>query len=159
MSKRVVRNVFDPVVDKGTSWDIIGDNGEIVGRKKGRTKQSDKKGCDINFILDRYHKTGYLPDLVKKNPRYGDFSEVPDFQNAADLVAKAEEQFAALDAKTRKRFNNDPAEMLRFANDPANLEEMYKLGMAVRPPEPEPNMGVKASSKEESVKPTETPKA
>lgn len=45
----------------------------------------------------------------------------------------AQEQFAALSSKIRKRFNNDPVELLKFVSDAKNLEEMYELGLAVKP--------------------------
>lgn len=95
------------------------------------TKQADAAAADINTILKRYEKTGTLPDMIKSDPMWGDFSDVPSFQEAFALVAKSEEQFAALDAPVRKRFDNDPAKFLAFATDPANSAEMVALGLAV----------------------------
>lgn len=157
MSKRAVRNIFSDVGGPGLSWEYTDPKTGEVKRKISRTKQADKKSCDINFILDRYAKTGQLPEMIKRNPRYGDFSAVPDFQESCDVVQKATEQFEALDAKVRKRFHNNPAEMLEFAADPANAEEMVRLGMAVKREEPaeevQPMKSVKASKASASKTP------
>lgn len=111
--------------------------GEVM---PSRTKQADKEGCDIHVILRKIEQGSILPDLIKANPRYGDFSQVKDFQTSMEIVMRAEEQFAALPAKVRDRFENDPARMLEFCADPANREEMVKLGLAlpVKPQDPDP---------------------
>lgn len=96
------------------------------------TKQEFKKQCDINTILAKYQKTGQLPDLIKSDPRYGDFSEVGSYQEALDTVILARQQFDALSSKLRSRFGNDPSEFLAFVNDPKNAEEMVSLGLAKR---------------------------
>ena len=97
------------------------------------TQQSAKDECDINNILKRYEKTGILPDLIREDGAYGDFSEVPEYQEALNIVEKAQFQFNSLDGHLRKRFDNEPAKFLEFCQNPANLEEMYTLGLAIRP--------------------------
>lgn len=96
---------------------------------KGVTKQSDSKDCDINLLMKRFERTGQLPDMIQKNPAYGDYSAVPDYQEALDIVRHADEQFINLDAHVRNRFDNDPAKFLAFANDPANQKELAKMGL------------------------------
>lgn len=99
----------------------------------GRTIQSAKEECDVNTIMAKYMKTGQLPDMIKKNPQYGDFSDAVDYQTAVNTVLFADEQFGALPAKVRSRFENDPAAFLEFATNPANLPEMQKMGLAPVP--------------------------
>lgn len=114
-----------------------------------RTLQSDAESSDINNILKRYEKTGMLPELIKENPQYGDFSEVPDYQTALEIVTKSHEQFAALDGRVRAQFKNDPAEFLAFATNPDNMEQMVNMGLATlkepesAPVEPTPTQEVK----------------
>lgn len=96
---------------------------------RGVTKQADAKDCDINAIFKRFEKTGQLPDLIAKNGRYGDFSAVPDYQEAVQIVRTAEEQFMALEANVRNRFENDPAKFLAFVTDEKNYDEMEKMGL------------------------------
>lgn len=99
------------------------------------TKQSMKDECDLNIILKKYQSTGILPDMIKTDPQYGDFSAVPDYQSALDIINKAELQFSSLEAQVRIRFQNDPAEFLAFATDPKNSEELIKMGLATARPQ------------------------
>ena len=107
--------------------------------KLGRTKSEFAHECDIKNIMTRFEKTGVLPELIKKNPVYGDFAEAPTYQESLNTVLHAQEQFSALPSKVRARFGNDPQEFLTFASDASNAEEMVKLGLAVqRPPQAPP---------------------
>lgn len=103
---------------------------KLITPEPTRTKQSFKEECDINNILKKYGRTGQLPDLIEKDPIYGDFSEPTSYQEAMNLVILANEQFANLSAKTRERFSNDPVKFLEFTNNPENIDEMVKLGLA-----------------------------
>lgn len=135
--KNKVYNLLDrpPVLECGGSLDKEG-----VDTYWGRslTVQADEANGNIHSILSKYEKTGMiLPQLIKQDKVYGDFSAVPDYQEALNTVLKAEEQFNALDAKTRANFANSPVKFLEFANDPKNLGEMVKLGLAVQKAEPD----------------------
>jgi len=104
------------------------------------TKQSEAAGCDINNILSKFEKTGILPELIRADGRYGDFSEVPEYQAAHEIISRAQEQFAALSAPVRERFGNDPAQMLQFCTNPANSKAMVEMGLALEraPSQPAP---------------------
>jgi len=129
--------------------------------KVSNTKKSFRDECDINKIVERFTRTGLLPD--GKGPGvYGDFASVPDYQRSCDLVISAERQFLSLDAKVRKRFGNSPVEFLKFVADPANVQEMIDLGLAIRRPSDEAasalqNAGDAASSKKSSKKTSSPP--
>lgn len=98
---------------------------------KSRTQQNLKDECDINKIVERSRKLGQLPQSTK-TPYYTDVSEIPDYQTAMHVVIQAQSQFDALDSKIRRRFRNDPSEMMAFLSDPANADEAVKLGMMTR---------------------------
>lgn len=98
---------------------------------KTRTKQEFKEESDINNIMKKYETTGKLPDLIKTNPKYGDFSQVQDYQTSMNIVLMANEQFNNLSSKIRRRFNNDPKEFLQFATDAQNMQELIDLGLAI----------------------------
>jgi phage internal scaffolding protein len=100
--------------------------------RETRTHQSFKDECDINAIVKKAISTGRLPELIKENPRYGDFSSPLSYHEAMNVVALANEQFAALPASTRSRFLNDPENFLAFTADPENLPEMVKMGLAIK---------------------------
>lgn len=97
---------------------------------ESRTKQSFKQECDVNNLLKRYNKTGQLPQYIKENPTYGDFSDVTDYQEALNTVSKAMLQFEMLPSHVRARFSNSPENFLEFANRPENRKEMVNLGLA-----------------------------
>jgi len=130
--------------------DAKSDATALVCKDPSLTKQSEKASCDINTILKRYEKTGILPDLIKQDPRYGDFSDMPTFQEAQAIVIHATAQFEALDAPLRKRFGNDPAEFLAFASDKANIDEMRKLGLLKPEPAKEASPAVAPDAKSEA---------
>lgn len=99
------------------------------------TSQEFKDECDINIIMRRYAATGALPAL-NMQARYGDFSEVPDYQDALQTVLQAQEDFAQLPAALRDRFNHDPGRLLAFLQDANNRDEAIKLGLITSPPVP-----------------------
>ncbi len=110
-------------------------------KEEGKTRQEMKGECDVNKLMSKYHKTGRLPELIKKDPKYGDFSTVPEYQDALNIQIRAQQSFNALGPDVRKQFDNDPAKMLLFVADPKNKDELIKLGLAIKPeikPEPAP---------------------
>lgn len=116
------------------------------------TKQSFKDECDINNIMKKYKNTGMLPEMIKTQPQYGDFSEVSDYMESMNIVLKAQEQFQNLSADVRNRFQNDPALFLDFANDPKNGEEMVKMGLATKKEMPQNTTNTHDLNKEVSNK-------
>lgn len=111
-------------------------DGEIV-ETPSLTRQSDADDCDINVMMARYQTTGQEPRVNPRQPQWGDFSSVPGYQEALNIVRQADEDFMLLDAEVRERFGNDPAGMLRFLSDESNRDEAIRLGL-VTPPAPEP---------------------
>ena len=67
--------------------------------------------------------------LNSRVAQYGDFTNVPDFRESMDLIARANGTFMQLDWKLRERFHNDPAVLIAFLNDPQNRDEAVKLGL------------------------------
>lgn len=120
--------------------------------KRLMTKQSFKDECDINNIMKKYKNTGMLPEMIKTQPQYGDFSEVSDYMESMNIVLKAQEQFQNLSADVRNRFQNDPAQFLEFANDPKNGEEMVKMGLATKKEMPQNQTNTQDLNKEVSNK-------
>lgn len=122
---------YDYALDPGTINDGV-----------SMTKQAPAAEHDINFIM-----AGYVvpPPLTNEQlallGRYGDVSELGDFQGCVNRVQEANELFLALPAKVRDRFGNDPAMLLSAVEradmgDADTAAELVKLG--VRPaPSPE----------------------
>lgn len=94
------------------------------------TQQQFKEESDINTIVDRFMKTGHLPEPASM-PQYVDYEGVFDFQSAMNVVRQADENFMRMDAKVRARFHNSPQEFLDFFANPDNVDEAVRLGLAV----------------------------
>lgn len=93
-----------------------------------RTKQAFKDEVDINRIMIKYQKTGVLP-VTTKEAQYGDFTDVPDLETAMNKINAAYDTFMQQPSTIRKRFNNDPAELLAFIQDENNRNEAENLGL------------------------------
>lgn len=94
------------------------------------TKSEFASECDINAIMARYKKTGRLPEsALAAQARFGDFSQIPSFQEMQDRVSAAYDLFAALPAQVRKEFDNDPAAFISSADTPQGRELLVKLGL------------------------------
>ena len=93
-------------------------------------QQHFKDECDINNILRQFNITGLLPD-TPLSPRYGDFSGIGDYHTALNRVIAAQDEFDALPAQIRARFDNDPAQLIEFMENSENRPEAEKLGLVV----------------------------
>lgn len=106
------------------------------------TRQSEMEACDLHNILKQFTQQG-LDQQVLENAKRGQYADLPDeidYQASLNLVMAAEASFATLPAQVRERFQNNPARFLAFVGDPANAEELIKLGIAEdkTPREPPP---------------------
>ena len=116
-----------------SAYDDFGPMSDKTGLKcsdPSLTQQQFKEEADINTIVDRFMKTGVMPDAVSM-PQYVDYEGVFDFQSAMNVVRQADENFMRMDAKVRARFNNSPQQFLEFFANPDNAEEAVRLGLAV----------------------------
>lgn len=115
-------------------------NRDEVSRETGlrcgdasRTRQEFAQDADINTIVERFG-IGHEMPINTKPPLSGDFTDLPDYKAALDMVRAADDLFGTLPAKIRSRFNNDPAQYIAFFEDPDNMDEAIKLGLAKAPP-------------------------
>ena len=109
---------------------------QYVNDEPSMTIQSAADETDINVMIARYQKTGSFhgsTNMPTARPEFGDFIEVPDYQNAMNILLQAHDQFAALPANIRDRFSNSPEKYLAFLSDSSNKEEAIKLGLVNAP--------------------------
>ncbi len=100
------------------------------------TKQAFAEETDINRIMARFEKTNLLNHVNEHQGNYGNFITDLDYRAAMQAVVEAQEAFDTLPAKIRARFANSPADFLGFVQNPDNLDEMVKLGLANAPAAP-----------------------
>lgn len=103
----------------------------------GRTQQHQKDECDINMLMERFQKSGVITHLAQGPPQYGDFSAVQDYETAKRRCAEAESDFAELPALIRRRFDDDPANLLEFLSNEENDAEAIAMGLLPPMPNPE----------------------
>lgn len=97
-------------------------------KDKSLTNQADMENADINNIMSRFEKTGFIPG-TERQPMYGDFSEVKDYHTQLSAVRRAETAFNQLPASIRNRFDNDPQKLIDFLEDAKNNKEAVVLGL------------------------------
>jgi len=102
-------------------------------KDKSLTNQSDLESTDINKIMARFEKTGFIPGTDRR-PMFGDFSEVTDYHTQLSAIRRVETAFGLLPANVRNRFENDPQKLVQFLANPANDGEAVKLGLKKAPP-------------------------
>lgn len=100
------------------------------------TVQAFKDETDINKIIARVSKGADLTHVNSRVAQYGDFSNVPDYQSALDLVSRAQGFFMSMSPEVRERFANDPGRMINFLKDEKNYKEALELGLVVKKEEP-----------------------
>lgn len=125
-----------------------------------KTKQSFKDDCNINVIMDKYRNTGTVP-VHNKEPKYGNFTNGGDFSQRMLQIKQANEDFMELPARMRAQFENDPAILLDFLDDPDNRLEAQELGLLPKtkaeaskktPEKEKPATGLKTTKEEETAK-------
>lgn len=147
MAKKASAIYFDPVTDP---------------KAVSMTKQSFREEADINVIMKRAERTGVIGDplAVYDKGVYGDFSDGADFLTIQNRVLAMNEYFMTLPGEVRAKFNHDPAVMIDFVSNPANLAESVKLGLVSKDKIPQPVMSDKTAVLEPKVdKPADPPAA
>jgi len=104
---------------------------ESVETSKSKTEQTHKDDCDINIIVKRYKSTGILgnPNNQTRQPMYGDFTNVEEYQTIQNKLVQAQADFDTLSSDIRAKFNNNPAELVEYLSDASNLHEAQELGI------------------------------
>ena len=101
----------------------------LVCPEESLTKQSFAQECDFNAVLSQWERTGVIEHIDARTPQYADVSELVDYQQALNIVSAAQDSFLALPSSIRERFDNNPAGLIHFLNDPANRAEAESLGL------------------------------
>lgn len=110
-----------------------------------RTQQHMKDECDINKIMARVRRGSAITHINNRVPMYGDFTKMPSYKDALNVVINARNAFMALPALVRERFHNDPHELISFVQDPSNKDEAIRLGLVNPPLESNPGSSKAAS--------------
>ena len=116
--------------------DAVSDETALVCGDESLTHQEFASESDINNIIGAFG-IGENPLEPQKWVTDVDITDAPgSFQDILNQWNVAARQFADLPARVRTRFDNDPAEFVKFVSDEANLPEMVEMGLAVKRPDP-----------------------
>lgn len=118
-------------------FDDVPDKERLHTGSESRVQQHHAEACDMKQILNNFMRTGEVP-LSSNKMQFIDATEATSYDESLQIVLDAQDTFAELPSKVRKKFNNDPRELLLFMDDPSNLEEARELGLAEPEPIPEP---------------------
>ena len=119
----------------------------------GKTRQSEKDSCDINLIVAKARETGFVGHVNRATGHFGVHTGI-DFREAMQAIGEAYDAFGELPAEVRRRFDNDPATLIDFIDNPDNLEEAVELGL-MDAPAPPPDTGRKRKPKAAQPTPPE----
>lgn len=127
-------------MDFKSRYSVTGEKPGIRFTDPSATLQSFKDDADINCIIARYENTGVLVDPtvpVSRTPNFGDFSDLPTYQEAQNVIIAAKNAFDSLSSKIRERFNNDPAAYFDFVRSlqkgSDDFDEAIRLGIVNEP--------------------------
>lgn len=127
-------------MDFNSRYSVTGEKPGVEFTEPSATLQSFKDDADINCIIARYENTGVLVDPtvpVSRTPNFGDFSDLPTYQEAQNVIIAAKNAFDSLSSKIRERFNNDPAAYFDFVRSlqkgSDDYDEAIRLGIVNEP--------------------------
>ena len=101
-----------------------------AGGGDSRTHTMFTEECDLPKKIKRLARMGQLEAALKQPPlMFGDFTGVESYMDALLRVKAANEAFMSLDAKIRRRFDNNPQALLDAIADPSRVEELRELGV------------------------------
>lgn len=110
--------------------------GTIIDQKEDKCQQKFEIESNINNIMAKYNETGIIGNPLKisnRKPIFGDFSSIPSFQEANQMIIDTNNAFATLPSDIREKFGNDPNIMLHWLNDPKNNDDAIRLGLVSNP--------------------------
>jgi phage internal scaffolding protein len=95
--------------------------------RETKTQQS-LAGLTAKEIMERHQRTNTIP-VHNLNPQYGVYDSGLQLQEALQITQDALDEFDGLPKEVRKRFNQDPSEIIDFLANENNRDEAIKLGL------------------------------
>lgn len=119
--------------------DLVSSETALSCPDESLTHQEFAEESDINTIVDRFG-IGENPIEIQQWVNNVDIADAPnDYQSVMNQLNEARDQFMSLPARVRSQFDNDPGRFVDFVSDPANGEELVRLGLASKPSDPVPS--------------------
>ncbi|AXL14826.1 internal scaffolding protein [Microviridae sp.] len=100
-------------------------------------QQNQAEACDINNIVNTFHRTGLLSHVVSEPPKYQD-NDGKSFTEAMLQVKAVEGMFSELPSDVRQHFDNDPVKFLDAYEDDDQTDYLIENGLIEKPELGEP---------------------
>ena len=84
------------------------DNPKTICLEESKTEQCHATECDISNILRRHNAGDLLAHVKYTQLNFGDYTEINEYDEALNTVAKANQAFEALPSNIRELFQNKP---------------------------------------------------
>jgi hypothetical protein len=135
LNNKLYFKISDPRYVRGYRYKIVS-----FCPDKTKAIQSQKEECDINNIMKK-HRLRQVPIVQPQytDANFGDFSNIPNPQEAFQIVEDARNAFNQLEPRVRKEFGHDPLRMLEFCADNANYNRAVELGLVDKKVDPAPS--------------------
>lgn len=116
---------------------------------------------DINYLMEKYKPDELAAYIAARNQFRQevighDFSSEPSMQDAKNIIYRSKQEFEELPNEIKHSFKNH-LEFLKFIDNPANAEKMYKMGIltkkqieTIKAPVAEPNSETKTPTTQEA---------
>lgn len=109
---------------------------QYLNKEPSKTQQHFADSVNVNNIMKKYHNNlNNVPAPIAAAGVYGDFSKAKSYQEMLNAINQSEESFGQLPSELRTRFENNPNNLIKYLDDPKNLEESYTLNLRVKPPQ------------------------
>lgn len=99
-----------------------------VNTEPAKTDPSYLKETDVNHIIQKFTKTGQITHITRKKGSFADVSNATDLLTALQTIQHSKNMWSQLPEKIQDRFGT-PQKLLKFLNNPDNMEEAAKLGL------------------------------
>ena len=126
MDKAKLKIIQEKEAKKGNVVSIVDGKLKVALKCEDETmtQQQYKKEQDIKEIIKKYGATGLLnKNIMANDPKFDDVSNIIDYQDAANKIAKAQQEFDQMPHELKEKFNYNPAKLLDYLNKSENLQE------------------------------------
>lgn len=106
-----------------------------VNTEPSLTDQSQLKETDVNYIYNKYLKTGEINFIKANVGAYADLTAITDYAEMLMTIQHANETFMSLPAELRTKFDNNAENFITYLQDPKNDDEAIKYGLKIPKPQ------------------------
>lgn len=93
-----------------------------------KTEQHHKKSCDLKYIISSLVKRGEHPLNSYVDTGEVDLTQIPDFQQAQEIITHGKSLWHSLSSSVRLNFENDMNKFVDFMSNSDNYEAITEMG-------------------------------